>query len=117
MSSDFRPDMAVEPNCRWPLLTRRPIKKITHTNDLTSLALTSSTLYNLAIPHIYARFDIVWPDAHTSAAEGKSVDALTYGLSTLCLGSTFAKTTHRLRRQAPGGQSLVRGNPATLIDM
>lgn len=73
------------------------LPQITHTNDLTSLALTNSTLHNLAIPHIYSRFDIVWPDAHTTTAEAKSVDALTYGLSTLCLGSLFARTTRRLR--------------------
>ncbi|KUI52475.1 hypothetical protein VP1G_10311 [Cytospora mali] len=70
---------------------------ITHTNDLTSLALTNSTLYKLAIPHIYSRFDIVWPDAQTSTIEAKSVDALTYGLSTLCMGSSFARTTNRFR--------------------
>lgn len=71
--------------------------QITHTNDLTSLALTNSTLYKLAIPHIYSRFDIVWPDAHTPTTEAKSVDALTYGLSTLCMGSSFARTTNRFR--------------------
>jgi hypothetical protein len=71
--------------------------QITHTNDLTSLALTNSTLYKLTIPHIYSRFDIVWPDAHTTTTEAKSVDALTYGLSTLCLGSSFARTTTRFR--------------------
>lgn len=71
--------------------------QITHTNDLTSLALTNSTLYKLAIPHIYSRFDIVWPDAHATTTEAKSVDALTYGLSTLCLGSSFARTTTRFR--------------------
>lgn len=60
--------------------------------------MTNSTLHNLAIPHIYSRFDIVWPDAHTTATEAKSVDALTYGLSTLCLGSAFARATRRLRR-------------------
>lgn len=74
--------------------------KITHTNDLTSLALTNSTLHNLTIPHIYSRFDIVWPDAHSTTTEIKSVDALTYGLSTLCLGSRFARTTQRLYNSA-----------------
>lgn len=78
-----------------PLLT---LTQVTHTNDLTSLALTNSTLHNLAIPRIYSRFDIVWPDAHTATTETKSVDALTYGLSTLCLGSPFARTTRRLRK-------------------
>lgn len=66
--------------------------QITHTNDLTSLALTNSTLHNLAVPHIYARFDIVWPDGHVTSNDSKSVDALTYGLSTLCLGTLFART-------------------------
>jgi hypothetical protein len=77
-----------------PADRQRP--QITHTNDLTSLALTNSTLHNLAVPLIYARFDIVWPDAHVTASDTKSVDALTYGLSTLCLGSTFAARTQSL---------------------
>ncbi|AEO65445.1 uncharacterized protein THITE_68231 [Thermothielavioides terrestris NRRL 8126] len=68
---------------------------ITHTNDLTQLALTNSALYSLAIPLIYARFDIVWPDGQSEATESKSVDALTYGLSTLSLGSSFARTVRR----------------------
>lgn len=87
--------------------------EITHTNDLTSLALTNSTLHNLAIPHIYSRFDIVWPDAHTTQLEAKSVDALTYGLSTLCLGSAFARTTRRLRgngNTTPGPLAKFAGN-------
>lgn len=58
--------------------------------------MTNSTLHNLAVPHIYARFDIVWPDGHVASTDSKSVDALTYGLSTLCLGSSFARTTRRL---------------------
>ncbi|KAH8893757.1 hypothetical protein GQ53DRAFT_821668 [Thozetella sp. PMI_491] len=90
------------------LLTRnRP--QITHTNDLTALALTNSQLHSLAMPHIYARFDIVWPDGHISAPESKSVDALTYGLSTLCLGSSFARTTRRFMQ--PGTPvSRFKGN-------
>ncbi|KAK4103094.1 hypothetical protein N658DRAFT_565543 [Parathielavia hyrcaniae] len=68
------------------------VKEITHTNDLTALALVNSALYNLAVPHIYSRFDIVWPDGQIGTSESKSVDALTYGLSTLCLGSAFART-------------------------
>ncbi|ERS96017.1 hypothetical protein HMPREF1624_07553 [Sporothrix schenckii ATCC 58251] len=82
-------------------ILRLIVKEITHTNDLTSLALTNSTLYNLAVPHIYSRFDIVWPDPSAPVSEGKSVDALTYGLSTLCLGSAFARTANRLRRGRP----------------
>ncbi|KAF9879013.1 F-box domain-containing protein [Colletotrichum karsti] len=70
---------------------------ITHTNDLTSLALTNSNLHNLAIPHIYSRFDIVWPDAtQMNTSDSKSVDALTYGLSTICLGSSFAHRTRKM---------------------
>ncbi|KAK0718833.1 hypothetical protein B0T21DRAFT_57330 [Apiosordaria backusii] len=71
------------------------VKEITHTNDLTALALTNSALHGLATPLIYSRFDIVWPDGQATATESKSVDALTYGLSTLCLGSAFARTTRR----------------------
>jgi hypothetical protein len=85
--------------------------QITHTNDLTALALTNSTLHNLAVPHIYARFDIVWPDGHITASDSKSVDALTYGLSTLCLGSSFARTTRRLFQPGtPIPRPRFRGN-------
>ncbi|KAM7221613.1 hypothetical protein V8F06_003004 [Rhypophila decipiens] len=76
-------------------ILRLIVKEITHTNDLTALALTNSALHNLAIPLIYSRFDIVWPDGNITATESKSVDALTYGLSTLCLGSAFARATRR----------------------
>lgn len=72
---------------------------------MTSLALTNSTFHNLAIPHIYSRFDIVWPDAHTTTADAKNVDALTYGLSTLSMGSAFARTTRRLRYGYGGDQT------------
>ncbi|KAI0596975.1 hypothetical protein F4775DRAFT_561883 [Biscogniauxia sp. FL1348] len=83
-------------------ILRLIVKEITHTNDLTALALTNSTLYNLAVPHIYARFDIVWPDASMPTSESKGVDALTYGLATLCLGSKFAHRTRWLRGSALG---------------
>lgn len=53
-----------------------------HTNDLTNLSLTCHCLHVLAIPHIYSRFDIVWPDALTPG-DRTGVDALTYGLATL----------------------------------
>ncbi|KAL2756236.1 hypothetical protein ACRALDRAFT_1056956 [Sodiomyces alcalophilus JCM 7366] len=73
------------------------VNEVVHTNDLTALALTNSTLHNLAVPHIYSRFDIVWPDAtQVSQSDSKSVDALTFGLSTLCLGSQFSHHTRRL---------------------
>lgn len=65
------------------------VKEVTHTNDLTALALTHSALHNLAIPHIYSRFDIVWPDAHATTDPRTGVDALTYGLATLCMGDVF----------------------------
>ncbi|KAI5846797.1 hypothetical protein BZA05DRAFT_136244 [Tricharina praecox] len=56
--------------------------KVTHTNDLTNLCLTCRSLHSLAVPQIYARFDIVWPDAATTG-ERVGVDALTHGLATL----------------------------------
>ena len=59
--------------------------QVTHTNDLTSLALTHSALHNLAIPHIYSRFDIVWPEGPNSGESRSGVDALTFGLSTLVM--------------------------------
>ncbi|KAM0282471.1 hypothetical protein ACHAQH_002985 [Verticillium albo-atrum] len=78
-------------------ILRLIVNEITHTNDLTSLALTNSTLHNLAVPHIYSRFDIVWPDATQLAqSDSKSVDALTFGLSTLCLGSSFAVRAQKM---------------------
>jgi hypothetical protein len=80
------------PCCRHVLTI--PIFQVTHTNDLTALALTHSALHNLAIPHIYSRFDIVWPDAHATTDPRTGVDALTYGLATLCMGDVF--TDHSL---------------------
>lgn len=58
------------------------VKEVNHTNDLTNLSLTCRCLHALSIPHIYSRFDIVWPDA-SSPGDRVGVDALTYGLSTL----------------------------------
>lgn len=81
-------------------ILRLIVKEVKHTNDLTALALTCSVLHNLAVPLIYSRFDIVWPDGNMTSSEAKSVDALTYGLSTLCLGSSFARTTRRLYNPA-----------------
>ena len=85
----------------WPTVAEKPgplqlthlpidilggiVKEITHTNDLTSLALTHSALHNVVIPVIYSRFDIVWPDAHAPTETRTGVDALTYGLSTLVM--------------------------------
>ncbi|KAI0426648.1 hypothetical protein F5Y09DRAFT_318294 [Xylaria sp. FL1042] len=86
------------------------VNEVTYTNDLIALALTHSALYELAVPNIYSRFDIVWPDASSTAQNSKSVDALSYGLSTLCFPSRFAETTRRLRG-AGLGQSRVSHRP------
>ncbi|KAI5778598.1 hypothetical protein EDC01DRAFT_622573 [Geopyxis carbonaria] len=58
------------------------VKEVTHTNDLTNLCLTCRCLHHLAVPQIYSRFDIVWPDT-ASTGERIGVDALTHGLATL----------------------------------
>ncbi|KAH6665807.1 hypothetical protein B0J14DRAFT_212335 [Halenospora varia] len=79
---------------RWPLqlldlpvdVLKGIVTEVTDTNDLTALALTHSALHKLAIPQIYSRFDIVWPDAHATTDPRTGVDALTYGLTTLCMG-------------------------------
>ncbi|KAL5343609.1 hypothetical protein BJX70DRAFT_352987 [Aspergillus crustosus] len=62
------------------------IKEVTHTTDLTSLALTCSALHSLAVPQMYSRFDIVWPDALSPPDHPAGVDALSYGLATLVMG-------------------------------
>ncbi|MCJ1402536.1 hypothetical protein MMC11_005756 [Xylographa trunciseda] len=69
------------------------IKEVTHTNDLTSLALTHSALNNLAIPYIYSRFDIVWPETQITTDPRTGVDALTYGLSTLVMAERASADT------------------------
>lgn len=77
--------------------------QVTHTNDLTSLARTHSALHSLAVPHIYSRFDIVWPEV-TPSTEGRGgVDALTYGLATLVMGrdSFPAKMRRRIGNNYP----------------
>lgn len=108
--------------------------QVTHTNDLASLALTNHALHNLAIPHIYARFDIVWPDAHNTAEPRTGVDALTYGLATLVMGEEVFANSQRqpglidsrycescicdhcqivkseIARAAPSSRSFRRGN-------
>ncbi|KAF3921930.1 hypothetical protein ABW20_dc0101853 [Dactylellina cionopaga] len=57
-------------------------QQVTNTTDLCSLCLAHSSLHALAIPLIYSRFDIVWPDQNVSS-DRTGVDALTYGLATL----------------------------------
>lgn len=61
------------------------LREVTHTNDLTALALTHTSLHNIVIPHIYSRFDIVWPEASAHVETRVGVDALTYGLATLVM--------------------------------
>ncbi|KAI1623564.1 hypothetical protein EDD37DRAFT_631959 [Exophiala viscosa] len=76
------------------------LRELTHTNDLTSLALTHSALHALVIPHIYSRFDIVWPDANATFENRMGVDALTYGLATLVMAqdvfgeASYQQQTH-----------------------
>jgi hypothetical protein len=76
------------------------LKELTHTNDLTSLALTHSALHALVIPHIYARFDIVWPDANATFENRMGVDALTYGLATLVMAQdVFGEAPYQHQHQ------------------
>lgn len=78
------------------------VKEVTHTNDLTSLALCHSALHRLTIPHIYSRFDIVWPDSSAHAEPRSGVDALTYGLATLVMAEEIfgeAPNQQQHRRQ------------------
>ncbi|TRX97904.1 hypothetical protein FHL15_001114 [Xylaria flabelliformis] len=75
---------------------------LTYTNDVIALAMTHSALYKLALPNIYSRFDIVWPDVNSQTQGSKCVDALSYGLATLCLPSRFAETTQRSRAVGRG---------------
>ncbi|KAL4733749.1 hypothetical protein BDV11DRAFT_199511 [Aspergillus similis] len=77
------------------------IKEVTHTNDLTSLALTCSALHSLAVPQMYSRFDIVWPDAFPQSDHPGGVDALSYGLATLVMGEDIFRevpTTNAAQR-------------------
>lgn len=87
---------------------------VTHTNDLTALALTHSTLHDLVIPHIYSRFDIVWPEANSHVETRVGVDALTYGLATLVMANdVFGETSYP--QKVPGAgkrdpRKIRRGN-------
>ncbi|KPM35624.1 hypothetical protein AK830_g10938 [Neonectria ditissima] len=67
--------------------------------DLLTLLHVNSTLYDLVIPYIYSSFSIDWPtNNYFNLVE---VDALTYGLSSLALGSRFARSLHRLHGLPP----------------
>jgi hypothetical protein len=86
------------------------VKEVTHTNDLTSLALCHSALHRLATPHIYSRFDIVWPDSSTHSEPRSGVDALTYGLATLCMAEeVFGEAPHQ--RRGPRYDRSIRRTP------
>ncbi|KAI0864245.1 hypothetical protein F4860DRAFT_465600 [Xylaria cubensis] len=82
------------------------VNELSYTNDVIALAMTHSALYKLALPNIYSRFDIVWPDVTSQTQGSKCVDALSYGLATLCLPSRFAETIQRSR-------AVGRGRPNT----
>lgn len=75
------------------------VKEVTHTNDLTSLALCHSALHRLTVPHIYSRFDIVWPDSSTHSEPRSGVDALTYGLATLVMAEEIFGEAPSQRRE------------------
>jgi hypothetical protein len=59
---------------------------------------------------IYSRFDIVWPDGQVGVTESKSVDALTYGLSTLCRENTFARTVGKASNSTARRLAKLTGN-------
>ncbi|KAJ5088374.1 hypothetical protein N7456_011990 [Penicillium angulare] len=85
------------------------IKEVTHTNDLTSLALTCSVMHALTVPHMYSRFDIVWPESlHPASEDYSGVDALSYGLSTLVMGEDVFQ--HGDRPRSPSWPLQRRGN-------
>ena len=50
----------------------------------------------MAVPYIYSRFDIVWPETQVTSDTRTGVDALTYGLSTLVMSeSVFTHSTSK----------------------
>ncbi|KAF2156979.1 hypothetical protein K461DRAFT_220562 [Myriangium duriaei CBS 260.36] len=85
------------------------IKQLSQTNDLTSIALVHSALHRLAIPLIYNRFDIVWPDASAVDEPRGGVDALTYGLATLVMSQEmFGEGEWRRPSQSPPSEMQIR---------
>lgn len=89
------------------------LRELTHTNDLTSLALTHSSLHALVIPHIYSRFDIVWPDANATFENRMGVDALTYGLATLVMAQdVFGEAPYQQQSPHHCQQCGHRNHPA-----
>jgi hypothetical protein len=83
------------------------ISQLPHANDLTSLALCHSILHSLAIPCIYSRFDIVWPDQGMQTESRAGVDALTYGLATLVKAQEIFGEAASQRTKARPVDSLV----------
>ncbi|KAI5361603.1 hypothetical protein Slin15195_G127180 [Septoria linicola] len=91
------------------------IKEVTHTNDLTSLALCHSALHELTTPHIYSRFDIVWPDSSTQSDNRSGVDALTYGLATLVMAEeVFGEAPDQQQHAQNNRFSTSEGKPTDL---
>lgn len=89
------------------------IKEVTHTNDLTSLALCHSALHDLTTPHIYSRFDIVWPDSSAQSEHRSGVDALTYGLATLVMAEEVFGEAPDQRQHAQNNRSSKTEGKAT----
>ncbi|KAF2798257.1 F-box domain-containing protein [Melanomma pulvis-pyrius CBS 109.77] len=90
------------------------IHQLPHTNDLTSLALCHSALHRLAIPCIYSRFDIVWPDESTHTEPRSGVDALTFGLATLVMGEDGFPHQHRQRQASTSSSTGDHSNRSTM---
>lgn len=88
------------------------LRQVTHTNDLIALTLCHSALHNLAIPHLYSRFDIVWPDNSAHGELRSGVDALTYGLATLVMAEEIFGEAPNQRQHHEEQQSCNRLMPA-----
>lgn len=91
-------------------ILKEVVREVTHTNDLTSLALCHSALHQLTVPHIYSRFDIVWPDSSTHAEPRSGVDALTYGLSTLVMAEEVFGEAPGQRREGLSNRFSATGH-------
>lgn len=69
------------------------------------LVRSQSVFYDLVIPRLYSRVKLNWPEAlgHRKIREQTGSDVLIRGLSSLCIGSSFARTVNRIRT-IPGKQ-------------
>lgn len=63
-------------------------------------------MHRLVIPHIYSRFDIVWPDSATPTEPRTGVDALTYGLATLVMAEDVFGKSRNATASADEGQRM-----------